>query len=98
MTIFARDGIAASIALMKYRIEYFGEKPLWKRAYDEKRAECIDMVYFTRSTDAQFFWRLLQFVGAKYNHDSILAHYDWTERRLTKIGEQHWHRHEYECY
>lgn len=82
---------------MKYRIEYFGEKPLWKRAYDPKRAECIDMVYFTQSTDAQFFWRLLQFVGAKYNHDATLAHYDWTERRLTKIGEQHWHRHEYEC-
>jgi hypothetical protein len=97
ITIYSWSGIAASIALLKYK-EYGlnMEQPLCKLATDKYCNRSIAMYYFRSSAAARAMWEALKFVGKKYNHDAYLCHYDWDENRLEQIEEQSHHNYERE--
>lgn len=84
INIYTHDGLAPSIALLKFEQHAIGMcMPLVKQAYDRRINRCETMMYFAEADQAYAMMEALKFVGRKYAHDSTLITYDWTTQRST---------------
>lgn len=89
LTIYSRDGMAATIALLKYRIEAIEpQKPLIKTATDPVTGVQHIAMYWERLP--YDYIRILEFVGKMgHSFDAYLVSYDWADKTIEKLGEYH---------
>lgn len=93
LTIYSRDGMAATLALLKYRMEVIdAELPLAQIATDPVTGVSHTAFYWTH-LPADFI-RILEYTGKMgHSFDAYLVCYDWDTKQLEKIGEYHIRRH-----
>lgn len=89
LTIYSRDRIAETIALLKYKIEAIEPRmPLIKSATDPVTGAVQTALYWEYLPDD--YIRILEYVGKMgHSFDAYLVHYDWDTKALTKLGEYH---------